>query len=343
MSVRSFLVPALLAAGAAASLSACDLLNLKEAPDGKAKEEVAERRDDGQDERQQQACASAATYDRLKELVFDEATRVRNQASPALDQLAEASIVRMERPVVRSRDDNADVTQCSGRFILELPPGAENAFNGERRLTADVDYSAQAAADGSGLVYNIEGAEPIIQRLAGIGGGAGGIRQAAAPPEPRPQPRPQAEPEPTQVAQAEPPQARRPEPAPPPPEPRRQVAPPQVRPPAARPAPPAAQSRPKQEAPPARRAAASPSFNCARGQSRSERMVCGSPGLAALDRQMSSLFYSALADGDPEARVALRRTRDRFLGYRERCGSEACVAQAYRDRMDEIRDIMSGR
>ncbi len=72
-------------------------------------------------------------------------------------------------------------------------------------------------------------------------------------------------------------------------------------------------------------------------------MVCSSPGLAALDRQMSSLFYSALADADPGTRAVLRRSRDRFLAFRERCGSEACVAQAYRDRMDEIRDIMSGR
>ena len=70
-------------------------------------------------------------------------------------------------------------------------------------------------------------------------------------------------------------------------------------------------------------------------------MVCGSPRLAGLDRQMSSLFYSALADADGGTRNQLRRTRDRFLSYRERCGSEACVADAYRGRMDEIRDIMA--
>ncbi|MGZ8283798.1 MAG: hypothetical protein ACXWUN_12730 [Allosphingosinicella sp.] len=58
---------------------------------------------------------------------------------------------------------------------------------------------------------------------------------------------------------------------------------------------------------------------------------------------MSSQFYSALADSDAGTRRELRRSRDRFLAYRERCGSEACVAQAYRDRMDEIRDISSGR
>jgi hypothetical protein len=39
----------------------------------------------------------------------------------------------------------------------------------------------------------------------------------------------------------------------------------------------------------------------------------------------------------------LERTRGRFLAYRERCGSDACIADAYRGRIREIRDIMAGR
>jgi uncharacterized protein len=72
-------------------------------------------------------------------------------------------------------------------------------------------------------------------------------------------------------------------------------------------------------------------------------MVCSSPRLASLDREMSSQFYSALSRGNDDVRADLRRTRDSFLRFRERCTSEACVAQAYRDRMDEIRDISAGR
>jgi uncharacterized protein len=59
----------------------------------------------------------------------------------------------------------------------------------------------------------------------------------------------------------------------------------------------------------------------------------------ALDRAMSSQFYSELGRGDSRVRAELRRSRDRFLAYRERCGDAACVEQAYRDRMDEIKDI----
>ncbi len=84
-----------------------------------------------------------------------------------------------------------------------------------------------------------------------------------------------------------------------------------------------------------------PSFNCRYARSRSERAVCSNERLAAKDRAMSSLFYSALADADPRTRAVLRRTRDRFLAYREGCNSDTCIAQAYDGRMDEIRDIMA--
>jgi uncharacterized protein len=68
-------------------------------------------------------------------------------------------------------------------------------------------------------------------------------------------------------------------------------------------------------------------------------MICTDPELAAQDRRMSSLFYATLARGDGDVRAALRSSRDRFLRSRDRCGSAACVAQAYDDRVAEIRDI----
>jgi uncharacterized protein len=72
-------------------------------------------------------------------------------------------------------------------------------------------------------------------------------------------------------------------------------------------------------------------------------MVCGSERLASLARAMSSPFYAELGRVDERRRAELRRSRDRFLAYRERCGDEACVEQAYQDRMDEIEDIAAGR
>lgn len=296
---------------AALLVSGCGLFDSDEAGSAEPRNQFAEKR------QHQQACASSATYDRLKELAFDEAARIRGRDANALDQIAGGAVVRMENPVVQSRDEDLNVTTCSGRLVLELPPGSETALGGQRRLAADVQYAAQNAADGSGMVYQLEGAEPIIQRLATIGGAAF------------------AEAQPVTLPQAS---------APPGAPPRRDVAPP------AQPVPtpprtrqqPAAGANPTPGPAPAQAQAqgsARPSFNCRVARSRSERQVCGSAALAARDRQMSAVFYSALADADPATRARLRSSRDRFLAFRERCGSDACIAQAYADRIDEIRDI----
>jgi uncharacterized protein len=88
--------------------------------------------------------------------------------------------------------------------------------------------------------------------------------------------------------------------------------------------------------------AARPSFNCRYARTRGEIAVCRDSGLAALDRQMASQFYRALRVADPRQRATLTATRDSFLRYRDRCPSNACVAETYRGRMREIRDIMAG-
>lgn len=273
----------------------------------------------------QAACSSPTTYDRLKQVAFEEAMRIRNADPKNLDTLATYTTVRMESPVVKSRDEALDVTVCSGRFVLDLPPGAERGFAGERQLKADVEYAAQMSADGSGLVYQIKGAEPIVYKLAAFdlqhatfrAPAVGADAQLAADGAPAPllpaQPRDTApqtpsSPRPVRIG---------PQISPPPP--------PVVRPPVRT------------------RAASHPSFNCRSARSRSERMVCASDRLASLDRAMSSMFYSVMSDADSATRADLMRSRDRFLAWRERCADESCVVQAYDDRMAEIRDIASGR
>jgi hypothetical protein len=293
------------------------------------------------------ACASKATYARLKEVAFEEAVRARNADPANLDTLASHSVVRMENPVMLSRDEDLNITVCSGRLILELPPGSEAAFGGQRRLAADIEYSAQAAADGSGLVYEVRGAEPIVTRLAAFDLRRPQLPMPAGVPA-------QGE---TEYAEAVPERAAPPPPvtAPsavpaPTPEPRRDEAAPRTAPaPQASPTPsPRAQRSPasepveRAEAPdPQRRTFSNPSFSCRSARTRGERMVCGSTSLAARDRAMSSMFYSALASANPRTRSELRRTRDKFLAYRDRCSSEACIAEAYGGRMEEIRDIMA--
>jgi len=294
-----------------AAAPGCDWGRMKDPPHVKGENEQRRERE----AQLRRACASELTYDRLKDYAFDEAQRIRGRDERLLDDIATGSVVRMEDPIVRSRDEALNVTVCIGRFVLELPPGAANAFDGERRLAAQVEYAAQAAVDGSGLVYHMTGAEPIIYRLATVGGVAvsAAPRQVAAA-EPAPQP-PSAAPAPVQ--------ARPPAPAPGP-------AP-------AQPPPPVRERREARAEAPA--GAARPSYNCRHAGTRTERMVCGNSGLAASDRRMASAYYAAMAQSDGGTRSRLRRSRDQFLARRERCAGQACVAAAYEDRVREIREI----
>lgn len=285
--------------------------------------------------RLQRACASAQTYDRLKAIAFDEVSRARGAGAPNLDVLAASSTLRMVSPVAKSRDHDLNITVCTGRMIIELPPGAEAAFGGAKRLEADVEYAAQEAADGSGLVYRLQGAEPIVTQIAGIDPRRLGAEMRTAQAN-LPQPPPVREPR-TVAEQMGLPEYAQVEPSPPraPPVPR--PAPAAVPPSSIEPAPPQAA-----ESPPPPRVVTRPSFNCRYARSRVENMICSDARLASRDRAMSSAFYAALARGDGGTKAALRKSRDRFLRFRDRCPDAACVAQAYSDRVDEIRDIAAG-
>jgi uncharacterized protein len=54
---------------------------------------------------------------------------------------------------------------------------------------------------------------------------------------------------------------------------------------------------------------------------------------------MAGQFNRAMSAASPGARLILQRSRNRFLKYRDSCGSEACIAEAYHGRMREISDI----
>ena len=293
-------------------LPSCDWMQKKDPPGQKSEKQLAEERRD----RLRKACASEGTYHRLKELVFDEAVRVGRVDPRSLDLVAAGSTVRMEDPLVKSRDEELNVTVCTGKFVLDLPPGAENAFDGMRRVSAEIEYSAQAAADGSGLVFQMGGAEPIIYRLATVGMNGQPLPRTVEVPQPSAPPT-----APPQVAVVNEPAA-----------PAAATPTRPATPPAPRKAPEAA----------AARTAASPSFNCRHAGTRTEKLVCSSGGLAAKDRQMASIYYAAMANADAATRSHLRRSRDSFLVRRERCATEECVTAVYNARIAEIRSITRG-
>jgi len=110
-------------------------------------------------------CASRATYDLIKRDLFRRAAQLRGSDQAAYDQISTAAVVRMENPVMESEDSTNGAVHCSGSLSLDLPPGIA-VVGGRRTLTADVDYSVQQAADGSGPVVLLSNADAIITPLA---------------------------------------------------------------------------------------------------------------------------------------------------------------------------------
>ncbi len=257
----------------------------------------------------QQRCASQATYDLIKREVFRRAAALRGSDQAAFDKLAGYAVVRIDRPLLASEDESTGAVGCTGSLTLDLPPGVA-VVGGRRTLSADIGYTLQGAADGNGQVLTLNSADGIVTPLATLARTSG---QAIDP-------------------RASPPSTTDPL-APGPEFPSASEGMPRGSPPIAPPPPPA----------PRADANVSPSFNCASARTRGEIAVCSDSGLATLDRQMAADYRDALRSADPGTRAELQRSRDRFLGYRDQCPSNACIAQTYRGRMREIHDIASGR
>ena len=247
----------------------------------------------------QTRCASPATYALLNRELFRRAAQIRGKDDAQFDRIATAASLRVERPVVRSRDEGLGSIACSASVSLDLPPGLAVA-GGRASLTADLDYTLQPAADGSGDVVTLTNADAITVPLATIGRTSQPARDPLAP-IPVPAPQAPATIPPPLIA---PPSSRTPQPPPPPPN------------------------------------GANPSFACARARTAGERFVCSDPGLAAIDRRMAEQYRAAFAAATPDERDELRATGRRFADFRDNCPTMRCIADGYRERMREIDAIM---
>lgn len=262
-------------------------------------------------------CGTQRSYDLLKRELFRRAAQVRGSDQATFDQLAAYSTVRVDAPVLTRQDEDLGTQACSGDVSIDLPPGVA-VVGGRRTLTASVDYALQPAADGSGDVVTLSGADGIIVPLATLArtGSQPGLPQTVPPGQPLPQ-----------AGDPTTPQQPAPVPVPAPPAPGSSSQPPR-----ADPAP-----------TPQRSATARPSFDCDDARTRGEIAVCNDPELASLDRLMAAQYVAAVRRADPGQRALLQRTRNEFLGYRDECPSASCIAQTYRGRMREISDIMADR
>ncbi|MGI8932312.1 MAG: lysozyme inhibitor LprI family protein [Sphingomicrobium sp.] len=269
-------------------------------------------------------CDTRTTHDEVKRQLFARAAEIRGSNGDNYQRIAGFALIQVDGAAPASSNAEGALVECRGHATLRLPAGLKVA-GGRTTLGGDIGYSVVPGPRGT---LTLGQSDTISIPLATLTQNRTAGRS--------PSREPAADADFGQTA------ARAPIPE--------RVAPTAT----ARPTPPAPApgaeqiQRPRPEPTPAREREASsgsarPSFDCGRARTAGERAVCSSDSLAALDRTMASQYRSAAANGGPEERRLLVQTRNRFLGYRDRCSTDACIANAYRGRMREIDDIMSGR
>ena len=250
-----------------------------------------------------EVCAAQRTYDELRRELFRKAAAIRGRDEAVFDEIARNAMLSVDRPRLVESEELIGQVRCSGTLVVVLPPGLSTG-NGLSQLRGEAEYGVQAAADGSGTTVTLLTGESLTAALATLVRTGAAPVAAQSPVEDQDVLLPAPSQEPTSAPVIEQP---------------RETAPSEVQ-----------------------GSAARPSFNCAYAKTSGERAVCASDALADLDRRMAAQYVAALRNaGSREARL-LRTTRDRFLAYRDRCGSDQCIADTYRGRMREIDDIMSG-
>jgi len=110
----------------------------------------------------EQDCAGTEAAGGVKARLFEKAEAAAGAKAANVRALAGGTVARIEQPVVEQREEAAKRTVCAGRLVLDLPPGTAGG-----PATAQIRYTVQMAADGSGRVYDVYGAEPLFPRLSG--------------------------------------------------------------------------------------------------------------------------------------------------------------------------------
>ena len=274
-------------------------------------------------------CASPAAIARLRDVLVGQA-RQAGARGIDLDGRAAALSVSIAAAPDRASGDGRTLS-CGG--MLSLPPMGDAAA-----IAAPIQYRIRPASNGAVDVSAIAGATQIVAALARAPVAAAEpvdlVPAEIEPPAPSFEvpvaATPRAAPETRLVRTPE----------------RTPVAPRTSAPPSraivrteqieSRPVPRAAPPPVPRVVPPPEPRFSNASFDCSRVTSRVLEAICASPRLAALDVEMSDLFFDVRAASDVETRNDLEATRGDFIARRQSCRDDACIARVYRERIGEL-------
>ncbi len=79
-----------------------------------------------------------------------------------------------------------------------------------------------------------------------------------------------------------------------------------------------------------------------RDLSHAERLICRTPALQTLDRNLNALYRDAVKATKPGSAVGIRESQHLWLGRRNACGlDEACIRAAYVKRDGDLRHYIA--
>jgi uncharacterized protein len=83
-----------------------------------------------------------------------------------------------------------------------------------------------------------------------------------------------------------------------------------------------------------------PSFDCRTNLGAAEQTICNNTYLRQLDLAMAALYYCVVSDQSRRQYSALKNDQRDWLRERDGCGNSVrCLARAYRERIDELKDV----
>ena len=111
------------------------------------------------------ACGDPDTYAALKSIVFEEARKRFDGDVKYVNSFEQGFTVNIETPVPISISEDIQRVECQGRMTLGVPAANYEEFGRDKALVQDVTYSAQAASNGGGFVYELGGFTTALERI----------------------------------------------------------------------------------------------------------------------------------------------------------------------------------
>lgn len=129
-----------------------------------------------------ETCAAPATYSAIQKIIFDDLRKNYTGDVKYINDLNNLFKANVYAPTLNDIDKDTDKADCKGRLTLSVPSSLSEQFGRQPSLTADIGYTIQPSADGSGFVYTVGGYDDVLQSMLNAASTIEGTDQSSVAP-----------------------------------------------------------------------------------------------------------------------------------------------------------------